>query len=79
MTDRNLVVIAAASAMIAALTATIARALPSDCEIALRDWDAHQAVLMDCREDPDCYITPADLERVRDLAPRVQACEGRDK
>ena len=48
------------------------------CTDTLRQWDAHQAVLMDCREDPDCYITPADLERVRALAPQVQACEARE-
>ena len=49
-----------------------------NCSGILRQWDAHQAVLMDCREDPDCYITPADLERVRALAPQVQACEARE-
>lgn len=47
------------------------------CTDTLRQWDRLQESLMDCREDPDCYITPADLERVRELAPRVQACEGR--
>jgi len=50
----------------------------SHCQHTLRAWDAHQEVLMDCREDPDCYITPADLERVRELAPQVQACEARE-
>lgn len=47
------------------------------CTDMLRKWDTLQESLMDCREDPDCYLTPADLERVRELAPRVQACEAR--
>jgi len=76
MIDRNLVILSAALAGIAIIVASLAL-LPTDCDITLRKWDSLQESLMDCREDPDCYITPADLERVRELAPRVQACEGR--
>jgi hypothetical protein len=51
--------------------------LPDECPARLARWDALQVTLADCREDPDCYITPADLERVRTLAPAVVECEDR--
>lgn len=48
------------------------------CADTFKDWDRVQTIIMDCREDPDCYLTPAHLERVRDLAPLVAECEKRE-
>jgi hypothetical protein len=78
MKDRQLSVTAFVIAFLALVVALVPLMThKQSCDIALRQWDSLQESLMDCREDPDCYITPADLERVREMAPRVQACEGR--
>ena len=45
------------------------------CADTFKEWDRVQTLIMDCRADPDCYVTSAHLERVRDLAPRVAECE----
>lgn len=49
-----------------------------NCRDYYRAWDRLQYNIADCREDPDCYLTLADLERVRELAPHVAACELRE-
>jgi hypothetical protein len=63
------------SAAVAILIVMILAARPEACAETLREWDQFQTVLMDCREDPDCYLAPADIERLRAMAPRVSECE----
>lgn len=77
--NRTVTVLAwlAAGAMLAIVAWLLDDGGPT-CADTFKEWDRVQTLIMDCREDPDCYVTSAHLERVRDMAPLVAECEKRE-